>query len=307
MSIILVNWNANRFLVNCLRSIYANGQNLAFEVILVDNGSTDGGPDIVEEMFPEVQMIRAGGNLGFAKANNIGIEKSRGRYICLVNTDVEVVDRCLQDLVQYMDDHAELGVAGPQLLNADRTIQPSCAQFPSKLTLLVDALAMRSLFPRVTTDLDWEWGHSETCEVPWVFGALFMVRREAIDQVGVMDERFFFYAEERDWCKRFWEAGWRIAYFTGARAIHFCAGSSSAAPVRYAAESVRAQLTYWKKHHGVTGRMYARAVLVLHHAIRLIGRALGYAVFASRRPAMRYHMNVSAACLGLLTGLRRSF
>jgi GT2 family glycosyltransferase len=306
VSLILVNWNANRFLVNCLRSLINTPTKLAFEVIVVDNGSTDGGPDIVEELFPSVRVIRAGENLGFAKANNIGIRESTGRYICLVNTDIEVLDGCLDGLVAHMEDNPDVGVAGPQLLNADRTVQPSCGRFPSWASLLVDAFAARAMFPKTATDMTSESNYGETQDVPVVYGALFLVRREAMDQVGLLDEDFFFYGEERDWCKRFWDAGWKVRYFPKVQAIHFSAGSSSVAPVRYRMQYVRAQLHYWKKHYGSFGRAYARAILTLHHALRLIGRSAGLVV-SSHRPAMKQKVAVSAACLGLLIGLKRGF
>lgn len=305
VSIILVNWNANRYLVNCLRSLHASPEFHRLEIIIVDNGSTDGGPNIAEEMFPGVRVIRVGENLGFAKANNIGIRESSGRYVCLVNTDIEILDDCLGKLVQFMDANHDVGVSGPRLLNADRSLQPSCGRFPSKVSLLVDALAIRWMFPQAATDIDLEYESDAVREVPVVFGALFMVRREAMDQVGLLDECFFFYGEERDWCKRFWETGWRVSYVPEAQAIHYSAGSSAVDPTRYRMEYIRAQLYYWRKHFGPIGREYARAVLTLHYVLRFLGRTAMLLVVPSRRPVMRRKVRISAACIALLTGLKR--
>lgn len=305
VSIILVNWNANRFLVNCIRSLLNDATSPEIEIILVDNGSTDGGPEAVEALFPSVTVIRNGKNLGFAKANNVGIRASSGRYVCLVNTDVEVKEGCLRDLVAYMDAEPKIGVAGPQLLNADSTIQMTCGRYPTRRSLLIDALALQPIFPNAASKMFWEWGHDDTRRVPMVCGAFFMVRREAMDQVGLLDEGFFFYGEECDWCKRFWEAGWEVGFYTGAQAYHFQAGSSTMSPIRFEVEFERSRLYYWRKHYGLLGRAYSFTVIMLHHSLRFIGRSVGLLAFPARRKEMKLKCKASAACLSYLFGMWR--
>jgi len=303
VSVILVNWNANRFLVNCVRSLLGDATSPAIEIILVDNGSTDGGPEAIEALFPSVIVIRNGENLGFAKANNVGIEASTGRYVCLVNTDIEVKEGCLRDLVAYMDAESKTGVAGPQLLNPDSSIQMSCGRFPTPRSLLIDALALQPVFPKAASKMFWQWDHDSTQRVPMICGAFFMVRREAMDQVGLLDEGFFFYGEECDWCKRFCEAGWEVAFYNGAQAHHFQAGSSTLSPIRFEVEFERSRLYYWRKHYGPLGRAFSISVILLHHMLRVTGRAVGLIAFPRRRKEMKHKFRASVACLSDLFGM----
>src|SRR5271157_5076339 len=142
ISIIIVSWNAKEYLDECLNSIYENPSKCTLETIVVDNASTDGAPDLVKEKYPQVRLIRNTENLGFAKANNIGIKESMGEYVCLINSDAVVLENCLDLMCNYMNEHPEIGVLGPKVLNSDGSLQPSCREFPTFWKNLCRAFAL---------------------------------------------------------------------------------------------------------------------------------------------------------------------
>ncbi|CAG0976621.1 partial heptose III glucuronosyltransferase, partial [Gammaproteobacteria bacterium] len=240
VSIIIVSWNAKEYLIGCLMSLYEEELD-GTEIIIVDNGSSDGSPETVEELFPEVTLIRAAENLGFAMANNIGIMASTGKYVCLINSDVVVLGGCLKSLKRRMDSDPSTGLVCPKILNPDMTLQRTLRRFPSLRGALLSAIGLdnRNFLP-----------HDSTSEAEAVSGCFMFVRRAAIEQAGLLDERFFFYAEDKDWCRRIKDHGWRILFLPEAKAVHFGGSSSSSAPVKYYIELHKANLKYWRKHHG---------------------------------------------------------
>ena len=131
VSIIIVNWNAREPLHDCLKSVYEHGDEVDYEIIVVDNASTDGSIEMVKKAWPSVILVENSENIGFARANNIGIRQSAGRYVCLINSDVVILKDCIQNLVEFMDQHPDVGMAGPRILDPDRTLQPSCRYFES--------------------------------------------------------------------------------------------------------------------------------------------------------------------------------
>jgi len=148
VSIVIISWNTRQMLDQCIKSIYATTNNIKYEIIVVDNASTDGSPEAVEEQFPQVKLIRNKENLGFAKGNNIGMRASTGRYVCLVNSDVIVQNGCIEKLVEFMDANPSVGLAGPRILNPDRSLQVSCRHFPSLWNNLCQVLGFNKLFPK---------------------------------------------------------------------------------------------------------------------------------------------------------------
>lgn len=237
ISVIIVTWNAKKYVRECLHSLRSQSAKLGAEVIVVDNASSDGTPDVVREEFPEVKLIETGANLGFAKGNNVGIRHSRGKYLALVNSDVNVPDGCLARMLEYMQSEPKIGIIGPRMqCPPDGAIGRSYMRFPGVWNWFCRALALDSLFRGsalfggfMMTDFD----NTRTADVDVLNGWFWMARREAVDQVGLLDERFFMYGEDIDWCKRFHQCGWRVVYFAGAEALHYGGASSSAAPVRF--------------------------------------------------------------------------
>ena len=193
VSIIIVNWNTRELLLDCIRSLREETRERSMEIIVVDNHSSDGSPGAVRERFPSVEVIENDGNLGFAKANNIGIRRSTGRYVCLVNTDIVALDRCVERLAGYMDRHPEVGALGPRTVDEHGRLRRNCREFPSLRNTLAEALFLDRLFPRsrlfrgrVLHDFDFD----ATREVDVLSGCFLMVRREALEEVGLMDEAF---------------------------------------------------------------------------------------------------------------------
>ena len=255
-------------------------------VTVVDNASSDGSPEHVEEHFPNVTLIRNQTNLGFAKASNIGMYQSSGRYICLVNSDVVVQEDCLDTLRNYMDENPRIGIIGPKILNSDGTLQPTCRQFPTLWNSFCRATGLDTIFPRsklFSQQFMTFWTHDRTLQVDYLSGCLVMVRREALNEVGLLDEEFFFYAEDKDWCKRFWDNGWEVVYLPHVEAVHRLYGSSDKRPVKFYIQEVRANLQYWLKHHGRLSQSCFFLLMLLHQLLRITNGIVSYTLRGASR------------------------
>ena len=249
VSIIIVSWNALEYLIKCLKSIYRHKGSQQYEIIVVDNASTDNSPEIIRKKFPEVRVIENKCNLGFAKANNIGIKNSSGKFLCFVNSDVELINDCISILLEYLENLQGVGIVGPKVLNSDHTLQNSVQGFPTIWNSFCRAIGLDTLFPksRVFTGqlMSW-WNHGKDRKVDILSGCFWMVRKKALEQVGLLDERFYIYAEDKDWCKRFSDAGWYVVFNPEAEIIHYGGASSANAPIKYYLEMQKANLQYWK-------------------------------------------------------------
>jgi hypothetical protein len=224
LSIIVVNFCERDFLRECLKGIREANPRLAYEVIVVDSGSTDGSADMVRESFAGVQLIALPTNRGLAVANNTGLRAAGGRYILFLNPDINMVPDVIDELAHYLDDHPDVGVVAPKLLNPDGSVQVSCYSFPSMIVPVLRRsplgrlpAARRVLRRYLMMDFD----HLSTAPVEWLLGACLMVRRSALEDVGPMDERFFLYFEDVDWCRRFWAAGWKVIYLPTVSLVHY--------------------------------------------------------------------------------------
>src|SRR4030043_581437 len=272
VSVVIVSWNAQAFLVECLRSIRAFSGEVKVEIIVVDNASQDGSVEAVETQFREVRLIRNSENMGFAKANNIGISLATGHYVCLINSDIKILDGCIERLCEYMDAQPEIGLIGPRILNPDVTIQSSCRHFPSLWNNFCPAVGLDKVFSKSRFfggEHMFYFTSDRIARVNVIVGCFMMVRRKALDSVGLLDERFFIYAEDIDWCKRFLEAGWQVVFFPEASAIHYRGGSSSHSPLRFALEQEKAVAQYWRKHHGLIGRVAFFVIRILQYGLRI--------------------------------------
>lgn len=301
VSLIIVSWNAKEHLTNCLRSIEYGLKRYQGEVIVVDNQSSDGSPAAAREVYPQVRLIENEENLGFAKANNIGIREAAGRYVGLVNSDVIVLPDCLDRLIQFLDQHPRCGIVGPEVLNTDGSLQPSHWSFPSvsnslRRTLALDTAGLkiaRAAHPQPEA----EPTEPLTIGVDVLSGCFQLIRREALERVGLLDDGFFMYGEDMDLCRRFHAAGWEVIYTTGARAIHAGGASSANAPLRFFLEMQKANLRYWTKHHGLPGRCFFLANAFFHHLFRLLPSMAMYLVRPSLRMMIRPKIQRSTACL----------
>jgi|GEM_PF-60696 len=238
LSIVIVHYKTRDLLELCLRSILASGLEVQTpssatdhrpwtlddgQIIVVDNHSEDGTVEMLRQKFPEVQVLVNEVNLGYARAVNQGIRVAKGEYILLLNPDIQVKAGAIQKMIQFMDENEPVGIIGGKLLNPNGTLQYSCRTFYTFPTLLLRRTPLGRLFPNssiLRDHLMMDWDHTSVREVDWVLGACMLVRRKALEDVGVMDERFFLYFEDVDWCYRMKKGGWKVCYFPDAEMIH---------------------------------------------------------------------------------------
>lgn len=227
LSIIVVNWNTKELLQDCLRSAWEGLDGIKGEIIVIDNASTDGSVGMVREDFPGTQLIANSENRGFAAANNQGFALARGRHILLLNSDTVVHDDVFARSVQYLDENPDVGMMGCRVLNGDGSTQMTCSQFPTFANLLLQTFGVNrlggSFFSRYQM-LDWD--RDDEREVEVISGCYLMVRAEVINEIGPLDEAFFCYGEETDWCRRCANAGWGLKFAPVGEITHFGSGST---------------------------------------------------------------------------------
>ncbi len=272
LSVIIVSWNVRDLLRDCLRSVLAGAGGLVLELIVVDSGSADGTAEMVREEFPQVHLIARPDNVGFPKGNNLGLEVANGRYILLLNPDTVVVGEALPTAVAYLAAHPAVGMVGCQLLNSDGSVQSSRRRFPTLMTAVYESTWLQPLAPRQLLRHYYaeDVADDETAEVDWVMGAFLLTRREIIAQVGGMDEAYFMYSEELDWCKRIKAAGWQVVYLPTAQVIHHQGKSSEQASTQRHIHFNRAKLRYFRKYHGRLPALLLRLILLLNFAAQLL-------------------------------------
>ncbi|MGC9520484.1 MAG: glycosyltransferase family 2 protein [Anaerolineae bacterium] len=253
LSVIVVSWNVRDLLQRALESVYASWSHASgMEIVVVDNASSDGSPEMVETAFPEVTLLHNETNVGFASANNQGLEIARGDYLLLLNSDTEALGGALPELVSYLDAHPQVGLVGPRLFNDDGTTQSSRRRFPTLPILFLESTWLQRLMPRPLLNRYYvaDVPDSEEQLVDWVTGAAMLVRREAITDAGPLDPGFFMYSEELDWCRRIRQAGWDIAYTPSAEIVHYGGKSSEqVAPARHIYFQ-SSKIRYARKYHG---------------------------------------------------------
>jgi N-acetylglucosaminyl-diphospho-decaprenol L-rhamnosyltransferase len=267
LSIIIVNWNTQKLLAQCLDSVYTTVHNLNFEVFVVDNGSQDGSVAMVRRRFPQVRLIENDQNVGFARANNQALTVSQGNYSLLLNSDTIVLPHALEKMVQFADAHSEAGIIGCKLLNSDGSLQKSWASFP---TFWSEVLGRNF---RVRRQVEEE---RLAYEVDWVGGACLLVRPAAINEVGLLDESFLMYSEETDWCFRMKRQGWKVYYLTSAEIIHLGGGSASRTSAAQLVHLYENKTRFFHKHYGAWQAGLLRYGLLAANALGLARRALAW-------------------------------
>jgi GT2 family glycosyltransferase len=276
VSIIIVSWNTRELLRDCIDSIIKQTRRISYEIIVVDNASTDDSASMCEQSFPAVKLIANSINRGFAAANNQGMQIASGRYTLLLNPDTIVLDAAIDRCVAYADAHPDIGVVGCQVLERDGHIQQTGFSFPSPWTLFLTLTGLPRLFPRSPLfgkpQLGW-WRRDSEKDIDVISGMFMLVRQEAIQQVGVMDESYFIYAEEADWCFRFYKAGWRRVFFPNAKIIHVDGGgkSTSQVNVKMLVQLQKSTMIYFRKNLGFASWMTAKVLFLLSNATRSLG------------------------------------
>lgn len=244
ISIIVLNYKQKGLVKQCVKGIIAAQPNLDYEIIVVDNNSNDGTLEMIDTLFdeqtgfetqqilplpkdlkiPPIKTIQAGSNDGFGAGHNVGIKKSSGKYILVINPDVAVVPGALEQMFSFMEQDESVGMIAPRLINPDGSVQYSCRRFPKFLT----PVYRRTFFgkfsfakPFLSDYLMKDFNHKSNVEVDWLFGACLLIRKSVMDKVGVFDERFFMYFEDLDLCRRFWEANFKVVYFAQVEMVHY--------------------------------------------------------------------------------------
>jgi GT2 family glycosyltransferase len=294
LSIIIVNWNTRDLLSRCLKTVCSNLGKLDAEILVIDNASSDGSIEMVKQEFPQVRLIQNEENVGFARANNAGINESRGRYYLLLNTDTFVHPGALTTLVRFMDENKDAGAGGCRLYYDDGSLQRSCTSFPTILTELWQALWLDRLFPESRIfGKYWMtyWDYNDAREVDSVIGACMILRREAINEVGLLDDSYFMYSEEVDLCYRLKQSGWKVRFTPKATATHIWGGTSK----RIQEEKTflrlyQSRMLFFRKHYGRAVALLFKSVLTVGSLMRVIGGVVFF-LFRKNRSTLKNTRN----------------
>jgi hypothetical protein len=275
VSVIIVNWNTKNYLDKCLHSLETNaGDRITLEIIVIDNNSSDESVTMVKERHPDIRLIENKNNVGFAKANNIGIEKASGDYILLLNPDTLVKQNSIKKLLQFLQNNQTYGAVGPKILNSDGTIQYECARnFP---TVLSEFFVTSTIYKRFPANkfagryLITYWNHEDSRDVACISGACMLIRKRCFDSIGLLDESFFMYAEDTDFCYRLNKKGYSIRYVAESEIIHHWGKSSEQAPVNMSRESKESIFKFFRKHYGFLTAARYRAMICLASLFMII-------------------------------------
>ena len=288
VSVIIVNWNTKDSLKACLASVYRQTRGIHFEVIVVDNASTDDSVPMVRADFAQVILIANSENKGFAAANNQGLAIATGRYVLLLNSDTLICDDAISKSVAYADQHPKAAVVGCQVWEDEQTVQMTCFRFPSLLNLVLSVFGLSKIlktnrfFGRER--MLW-WKRDEERQVDVVSGMFMLVNKRAIEQVGLMSEDYFLYFEETDWCYRFARAGWKSLFWPGAKIVHMHGGSHSTrqAALEMFIHQQKSLLIFLKKHKGRFQSGVGRLLLIGAVGLRMSGWLLSLMLKTIRR------------------------
>lgn len=279
IAVIIVNWNAREDLRRCLLSLYVEPKpTAAYEVWVVDNASEDGSAGMVASEFPQVQLVVNTENAGFSKANNQAIARTDSRYVFLLNSDAFIHSGALDQLVAYADAHPQAGIVGPKVLNSDGSLQFSCRRFPSLGAGFFRNTYLGRLFPHNKFARDYlmnDFDHARDIAVDWVSGCAMLIRRDLLEKIGALDERFYMYCEDVDICQRAWEAGWGVVYAPQAVVTHAIGRSSDKNADRMIIEFHRSWYEYdrkWRPKASALRRAAVFSGLWLRAAVRIAKR-----------------------------------
>lgn len=278
LSIIIVSWNVKEFVSENIRSVLANAGNIKFEIFVVDNASGDGTADMVKTDFPQVKLIANDYNAGFAKANNQAIAQSSGRYVLLLNPDMRILPGCLEEMIKWMDCHDNAGVAGCHLVKENGETVPHVRKYPSLLDQLAIVLKLPHLFPKILDDyLKKDFDYSKESEVDSIRGSFFMIRRGVIEKIGGLDERYFVWFEEVDYCRRAKNAGFKVMYTPAADCVDYV-GRSFAMLKRGKSQAYfrGSMLKYFKKWHPYWQYVVLKIAWFLGILMALTGEKLNF-------------------------------
>jgi hypothetical protein len=294
LSIIVVNWNTRDLLRDCLESVEETVRDLSYEVIVVDNASTDGSVAMLRERFPRVRVIENTENRGFGAANNQAMKIMAGRYALLLNSDTRLTEDAVQSFFSFLESRPDVAMACGQLLNADGSRQNSIAAFPGLLTLLTNTPFLEYLFPKRFPSKRNDY--AGPIEVDSAIGACLMVRKAAIDAVGMFDERYFFFFEETDWARQMNAAGWKV-FFVPTAFIHHLQGQSIGRNIRSRIEFYRSRYKYFRKWESRPYYRTVRIVLLFRLLVNWLLTSVGVLLTLGLKPELRDKWSVYGSLL----------
>jgi GT2 family glycosyltransferase len=271
LSIILVNYKTTEFTLKCLQSIYDHPPQCSFEVIVMDNASYDDIEVRVCERFPRVRFLETGENMGFARANNLGIHNSHGRYVVLLNNDTMVIEPIFDEMMAFMENNSGVGILGPRHIDTEGRFQPSSGKFPTFMSEAIRKIIHYRLSVddyRVRDYLDVKSGNGN--HVDWVSGSCLMVRRRTLEDIGLLDERFFMYFEDIDFCRRAQDSGWEVRFISNRSLMHHGGASARKNLMSVLIQNRKSQLYFSGKYYGLLGEWVIRILLLVKYGFNLI-------------------------------------
>jgi len=310
VSIIIVNWNVKKLLLDCIDSIERTIADLPYEIIVVDNASHDGSVEAIQQKYPHVKIIKNLRNEGFAAANNLAARRAMGRHICFLNPDSVVEPGAFQAMIDVLDSDDRIGLVGPKLFNEDGSLQPSARNFLTNLNLMMSHVLFKPIFSkRVRARLVYEdWAHDETREVDWLVGACLMLKRSALERIGPFDESYFMFHEDTDLCYRTKKAGYKVFFVHNAHVTHFGGRSCEQ---RWGDFTVLKYLAskhiFIRKHYGrlalFTHRVLIMGLELLRLSAALLKHLFSMANKDETKRAVRFYRTAVALELGFIGSL----
>lgn len=280
VSTIIVSYNTESLLHECIGKLRAASENLEVDIAFVDNASKDRSVEVIRREFGDCPLIVNTHNVGFGRANNQALPSIRGRYVLLLNTDAFVAPDTLTKTIAYMDAHPQCGILGVRLQGRDGELQPCCRYFPTPWNAFLHRTGLNRLFPGVRMVDDMDWAHDAVRSCDWVVGCYYLVRKEVIDQVGLFDPRYFLYCEEVDHCFAAKKAGWDVVFYPHTTVVHLGGesaksdGAITQSGRQLDALQVESELLYFRKNHGLGAMLGSVLLTIVADGINLIKRAL---------------------------------
>jgi hypothetical protein len=289
VSIIIVNYNTRKYLGSCIRSISDAVGELNYEVIVVDNNSNDGSVGFIQKKFPKIKLLVNAENIGYARANNQGLKLACGNFVLLLNPDTVILDNAIQKMIDHATKNSDVGIIGCRVLNPGNKLQwDSCGSYLTLLTLFFREVGLEKLFSRChffDQRLMRCWQRDYSRSIDWVSGVCMLVRREIIGEIGALDERYFAYIEDMDFCRRAQQRGWKIFFLHNAEILHDSAASWRKSPGKHLFTSLMSERAYIEKHYGKPG-------VTLFRLSHLFGSYVRYFInlfFDNRRKARDHY------------------
>ena len=299
---LVVNYNTRELLAPCIAGLRAGAGALRLQIVIVDNASRDGSPDLLRRDFADCDLLFNDVNVGFGRANNQALALARGRHVLLLNTDAFVPPNGVADSVRFLESHPRCGIVGARLVGRDGSLQPSCRYFPTPWNEFLVITGLSRLFPGTRLVDDMAWDHASPRECDWVPGCYYLVRKSVVDAVGLFDPRYFLYYEEIDHCRAAKSAGWQVMFDPAVTVVHIGGESArsdseiSAKGRQIPALQIESGLLYFRKHYGVAGACAAVALSLLGASVLTLKGLIRGRPWSLLRP----HWANAGATFGLL-------